>query len=137
MRYFVTSNLTHNGQVYTRGSAIELGENDNVAINSLLAAGVIQTDPIGVTQVQTPEPEPVADVRPAVAGKALETGEPSIDGREPESAEDTAEDVTPGIRALSPDVRAEAPEKPKKGKKAAEKANSQAAEPEFDPSANL
>src|SRR4051812_7612092 len=112
MKFYVTSNLIHDGKAYRRGDTISLS--DDMATH-LLLNGVLQTDPI--VEEPAPELEPMQEMQPEVAGKAMETGEPSIDGREPERTSDNAEDVTPGIRALSPDVRAEAPEKPKKGKK--------------------
>jgi hypothetical protein len=140
MEYFVASNLLHDGKVYYRGDIISL---DGLAAMSLLTNGVIQTEPI--EEEPAPAPEPVADTQPEVAGKAMETGEPSIDGREPERTADNATDVTPVVedmKALSPDVRAKTPakdtsRKAKTPEKKAEKTNNQAAEPEFDPSANL
>jgi hypothetical protein len=110
MEYFVTSNLNHDGREYKRGDTISFGDSDSAA-KRLLAIGVIQTEPTG----EAPAPagaSDAADVQPQVAGKPLETGEPSIDGREPERTADNAADITPavapvgGMRALSPDVRA-------------------------------
>jgi hypothetical protein len=186
MEYFVTANLNHDGKEYKRGDQIEFGSSSEA--RRLVEMGIIQTEPIGEAQ----SPAPVSEVPPAqpeVAGKPLETGEPSIDGREPERTVDNATDMTPGVagdgmRALSPDVRADGNMAPVKGSEApepdekmhraelehialtegvdgkavedapnkaalvdlilenrkvkeAEKANSQAVDPEHDPSANL
>src|SRR4051794_10250817 len=94
MQYFVTSNLNHDGKSYQRGDEISLSD-ESVAAAHLLIDGVISTQPI--SEEPTPELEPLQETQPEVAGKAMETGEPSIDGRAPERTVDTAEDITPVV----------------------------------------
>jgi hypothetical protein len=119
MEYFVSGNLRHNGRKYKRGDTIALGDG---AAAPLLQAGVIQTEPLSDAPDVTP---PVAEppTQPVVSGTPVQTGEPSIDGRQdPERRVDNAQDVTPpvdtGMRALSPDVRAAAPNAPQQSSEA-------------------
>lgn len=119
MEYFVTTNLKHNGRRFVAGDTIDLSDAD---ATRLLDLGVVAGE-----RPVAPAPEPDIAVEPApqpeVAGKPMETGEPSIDGREGERTVDNATDVTPGahsepqngMRALSPDVRADAPNAPQTG----------------------
>src|SRR5690348_1874324 len=98
MEYFVTGNLKHDGREYERGALVDIA---NGAAELLLAMGVIQTDPIA-SPPPAPAPEPEdGQPQPEVAGKALETGEPSIDG-EPERGQDKAEDITPVVAEPEP-----------------------------------
>src|SRR5215207_6834031 len=110
MEYFVTANLNHDCKEYKRGDVIDFADSDSAA-KRLLVLGVIQTEPIGEAQSPAPVSE-APETQPQVAGSPMETGEPSIDGREADRTVDNATDVTPGVgaltggmMALSPDVR--------------------------------
>lgn len=109
MEYFVTANLNCDGKEYKRGDTIDF-DPAHKAVQPLLAAGVIQTKPIGEAPSPAPGSTNAPETQPEVTGKPLETGESSIDGRDPERSADNATDITPpvdtGMRALSPDVRA-------------------------------
>ncbi len=122
--FYVAGNLSHSGQEFKRGDTIDLDEN---AAASLIEAGTLKTEPIANTEAaRVPEALSADAPQPEVAGKPMQTGEPSIDGRvDEQSGIDTAKDVTlgadapqDGLRALSPDVRAGAPNAPQTGSEA-------------------
>lgn len=122
--YYATRNLNHNGVTYKRGDQVRFNPNETEAARTLIANGVIQRNPLPEDTVPgAPAAEPEQEPRPSVEGKPMETGEPSIDGNQDRGA-DNAEDITPethseapqgGMRAMSPDVRADAPSAPQRG----------------------
>jgi len=89
MKYFVLSQVKHDGKDYRRGDTISLDDP-----TALLAAGVIQQEPLdSETIAEAPVQEPETPRSPEVGGSVAQTGEPSIDGT-PEAAGDDAADVT-------------------------------------------
>jgi len=98
MNYHVLLNLKHNGRAYQRGDTVEI-EAATKAAAILLADGVISETPIpevAVPQNRELVVAPEDKVRkPKVGGAPVETGEPSMDGRDDQGSSSEAEDVTP------------------------------------------
>jgi hypothetical protein len=97
MKYFVYSNLNHDGKEYTRGNVIE--------ITDLAAPALIEMGVIGHEAIPEDAPAPVVEeaeqvVEEAVAGGAVaQSGEPSADGPVEEvSVAETPEVQPRGVR---------------------------------------
>ena len=106
MKYFVCSNLSHNGTELVRGDTIELSD---AFAAPLLEAGAIQTDKI--TEAPKAPTAPVEEDRvvttATVGGEKTTMGEPSIDGKDdaqaapkeaveaPKAAQDAGHTVPP------------------------------------------
>jgi len=97
MQYYVLGNLNHDNKAYTRGDVVELEKGSQAATN-LLDTGIISKDPI--PEVVVPRNRDLVvekGQKPEVGGEPVETGEPSIDGRDDQGSSSEAEDITPVV----------------------------------------
>jgi hypothetical protein len=96
----VTGNINHNGKSFVAGDTLEL-EAEQAA--QLIEAGVLE-DPNGEKPASRKPSvradKPKAD-KVSVGGAAMETGEPSLDGRGDQNGQDNAKDVTPKLEDMS------------------------------------
>src|SRR5690242_18257298 len=95
MKFYVLSNLEHDGTSYPKGSTIELDESSDVAIR-LVGAQVISTIP-NREEVAAAAPAQEEQHSPEVGGQTMDTGEPSLDGQQDASSSGDAQDVTPVV----------------------------------------
>jgi hypothetical protein len=106
MQYFVQRNLNHDGKEYRVGDTIYLDPDTGAQLEMMGALSVENTAPAR-TQSQ---PEPVQEVpQPQAGGVSEQTGEPSVDGRQDDTADvaDTATDITPGAQQQEKDISAD------------------------------
>lgn len=98
MKYKVLLNIKHDGDEYAPGTTIEL---DEAQATRLIEAGVIsdgsKAEQVAPEEEQEQAPElPEQPIEPKVGGEPTQSGEPSLDGNQPEK-KDTATDVTPVV----------------------------------------
>ncbi|MEK7992898.1 MAG: hypothetical protein AAB403_03740 [Planctomycetota bacterium] len=138
MQYFVSSNLNHDGKEFKRGDTVELSDQ---AASQLLAAGVVQSESIELAApASSPDTAPVrASDDATVGGRAMKTGEPSVDGSEATSDADTAKEVGPmaPTEPAAPEAPVKEPQTPAPSRNFFGQVKPAAPEPVKDPSAEL
>jgi hypothetical protein len=93
-KYYVYGNLNHDNESYERGDTIDL-EGD-VALH-LSSSGVVGKEKAEKAPVPAPQPAQEPEAEPEVGGAPTQSGEPSVDTQEAESAATEAVDVTPQV----------------------------------------